>query len=77
MGFDLKYGRVTTERGSIGWDEPVIIFRAQDRFMLKVLKFYRWLIEIGTGSTIMLDLLDRQANNVKAWQVTHDTKIPD
>ena len=30
MGIDAKYGRVTTERGDIGEDEPVVVFRAQD-----------------------------------------------
>jgi hypothetical protein len=29
VAVDRKYGRVTTERGTIGEDEPVIVFRAQ------------------------------------------------
>jgi hypothetical protein len=30
MGFDSKYGKVTTEYGDIPDDEPVFVFRAQD-----------------------------------------------
>lgn len=30
MGYDRKYGKVKTEFGNIGDNEPVIVFRAQD-----------------------------------------------
>ena len=30
MGYDRKYGIVSTQFGNIGADEPVVVFRAQD-----------------------------------------------
>lgn len=33
MAVDRKYGRVTLERGTIGEDEPVVVFRAQDKML--------------------------------------------
>jgi hypothetical protein len=43
MAIDTKYGRVTTERGTIGEDEPVVVFRAQDELLPKVLAYYHQL----------------------------------
>lgn len=40
MGYDLKYGRVTTERGSIPDDEPVFLLRAQDSFAVEAIIHY-------------------------------------
>jgi len=40
MALDGKYGRVTLERGDIGEDEPVVVFRAQDALLPKVLDWY-------------------------------------
>jgi hypothetical protein len=30
VAYDLKYGKVTTEHGNIGEDEPVFVLRARD-----------------------------------------------
>jgi hypothetical protein len=40
MGYDGKYGRVTTEFGDIPDDEPVIVFRARDMHTRAVLTHY-------------------------------------
>lgn len=37
MAIDLKYGRVTLENADIGEDEPVVVFRARDALLPKVL----------------------------------------
>jgi hypothetical protein len=37
MAVDKKYGRVTLENGSIGEDEPVVVFRAQDVVLPRLL----------------------------------------
>lgn len=40
MGWDRKYGKVTTEHGDIPDDEPVIIFRAHDVTTPNILAYY-------------------------------------
>lgn len=47
MGYDGKYGRVTVEHGTIGDDEPVVVFRSADRLLPKLLKVYRYFCELG------------------------------
>jgi hypothetical protein len=76
MGIDNKYGRVTLEHGTIGEDEPVVVFRAQDRLLPKLLKVYRIFCELAGSPQRHLDLIDDTAARVKAWQVDHHTQIP-
>ncbi len=40
MAIDNKYGKVTLEHGTIGEDEPVVVFRATDSFLPKLLAYY-------------------------------------
>lgn len=70
MAFDGKYGRVTTEFGDIGEDEPVVVFRAQDPLLPKVLMYYH-LFCLKAGSprkhlSIILDTIER----VRQWQAS-------
>jgi hypothetical protein len=58
MAVDLKYGRVTTEFGTIAEDEPVFVFRAQDRLVPKVLEVYRVLCELLGSPQHHLDTID-------------------
>jgi hypothetical protein len=76
MGQDSKYGRVTLERGNIPDDEPVIVFRAQDRILPKLLKVYRYFCELARSPEHHLAAIDETAATVKEWQSTHPTKIP-
>jgi hypothetical protein len=76
MGYDGKYGRVTTERGIIGEDEPVVVFRAQDRLLPKLLKVYRIMCELAGSPDRHLTLIDETAGRVKAWQADNPTKTP-
>jgi hypothetical protein len=76
VAIDRKYGRVTLERGTIGEDEPVVVFRAQDRLLPGVLALYRQLCE-GEGSPPRhLELIDGTIDAVLAWQAANPTKIP-
>ena len=51
MPYDLKYGQVTLEnQRNIADDEPVIVFRAQDRLLPKLLKVYRYFCELAANS---------------------------
>jgi hypothetical protein len=75
MALDTKYGRVTTERGDIGTDEPVVVFRAQDALLPAVLDYYRELANQAGSLQKHLDLIDRYKVNVIEWQRSNFTKI--
>jgi hypothetical protein len=76
MAIDSKYGRVTTERGTIGDNEPVVVFRAQDQLLPKILKIYRFLCEIAGSPGHHLAAIDRAEDAVLDWQLQHRTKTP-
>lgn len=68
MAIDGKYGRVTTEFGDIGADEPVIIFRAQDGTVPAMLKAYRSICEQAGSPDFHLGLIDQARETVERWQ---------
>lgn len=79
MALDRKYGRVTTERGTIGKDEPVVVFRAQDFLLPKVLAYYT-LFCLGAGARrdhIDEILTARDAVVHWQWANTGHVKMPD
>lgn len=76
MPIDNKYGRVTVERGTIGEDEPVVIFRAQDALLPKVLDIYRFLCEVAGSPSQHLTKIREAAQVVKGWQAQNYTKTP-
>lgn len=76
MGYDRKYGRVTTERGTIGDDEPVVVVRAQDRLMPYLLEYYRDLCIDAGSPQHHLDLIEGTCQAVIEWQKNNFTKIP-
>lgn len=76
MAIDLKYGRVSTEHGTIGEDEPVVVFRAQDRLLPKLLKVYRYFCDLAGSPAHHLEAIDNAAAAVKAWQANHPPKTP-
>lgn len=76
MGIDNKYGRVTTERGTIGDDEPVVVFRAQDKLLPKVMDIYRFLSEIAGSPEVHLKLIADSTEKIKAWQQENHTQVP-
>lgn len=76
MGIDGKYGRVTTERGTIGDDEPVVVFRAQDKMLPKLMEIYRFLCEIAGSPEVHLKLITESTETIKAWQQENHTQVP-
>jgi hypothetical protein len=76
VGVDGKYGRVTLEHSTIGEDEPVVVFRAQDRLLPKLLKIYKIMCELAGSPQRHLDLIHESAMTVKAWQAEHHTQTP-
>lgn len=77
MPIDRKYGRVTTERGDIADDEPVVVFRAQDALLPDLLAVYRQMCEAAGSPPRHLDGIDESAAIVKRWQASHATKTPE
>lgn len=77
MPIDKKYGRVTLEnQRNIGDDEPVIVFRAQDRLLPKLLKVYRYFCELAGSPDNHLAAIDDTAEIIKQWQSNNTTKVP-
>jgi hypothetical protein len=75
MGFDGKYGRVTTEHGDIPEDEPVIVFRAQDKLLPMVLAFYKTCCKSSGSPERHLDLIDESYEGVVQWQTDNQDKV--
>lgn len=76
MAIDGKYGRVTLENSDIGEDEPVVVFRATDRLLPKLLKIYRMMCELAGSPAHHLQRIDDTATDVKAWQMENPTRTP-
>ena len=79
MAIDGKYGRVTTEFGDIGEDEPVVVFRAQDKLLPQVLAYYTMICMEAGSPRRHIDLIVDSRDRVAAWQPLeqHFTKIPE
>lgn len=77
MGYDRKYGKVTTEFGSIGEHEPVVVFRARDELLPRVLAYYWWCCFKERSPKRHLNIVMNTLNFVTDWQSQNPTKIPD
>lgn len=80
MGFSDKYGYVATTRhgpsGPIGEDEPVALFRAQDRLAVEMLEQYRRrCVEEGCHPD-HVSSIETQIDNFLAWQERNSTRTP-
>lgn len=77
MAIDPKYGRVTLEHGNIGDDEIVVVFRAKDKILPKLLSYYH-LFCLKEGSPRRhLDMVLNAKDAVDSWQKLNETKVPD
>ena len=76
MGIDGKYGRVTTERGTIGDDEPVVVFRAQDQLLPMVLTHYYELCARAGSPAHHLQRIAETLAEVARWQVSNKSQVP-
>lgn len=75
MAIDNKYGRVTFERGDIGDDEPVMVFRARDKLLPKVLGYYMMLCMKSGSPRKHLNLILETLVIVKTWQKAHEPEL--
>ena len=65
---DSTYGKVTTEHGTIGADEPVIVFRAKDKLLPALLDAYAEMCAAAGSPTRHLKILAESRANIVAWQ---------
>ena len=77
MAIDQKYGRVTLELGTVGEDEPVIVFRAQDAILPLLLGRYYILCEENGTPEKHLKAINKAKKAILEWQKINKTKIPD
>lgn len=75
MGYDGKYGQITTQFGDIPDEEPVFVFRGRDRLLVQVLDFYARLCE-GNGSPANhVQLVRETRERLDAWQADHSEDL--
>lgn len=68
------YDRIQDPSGKIPDDEPVMLFRAQDKHFDKVLRYYRMLVEHDGGDPRIATAITEHLKLAKAWPVR---KAPD
>jgi len=72
------YQRFQDPEGKIGEDEPVMLFRAQDRHFVEVLTaYYQILCKDQHVKDDMLDAVSEQIARAEEWQKSHPIKSPD
>ena len=57
-------------------DEPVLMFRAQDKLTPLVLEQYRKLLKENNPDSQALQQLDEEIDKIKKWQKTNYTRYP-
>lgn len=73
MAIERKYGKVTTERGAIPDNEPVVVFRGQDALAPVVMRMYAMLCG-SHGLSEMAQQAEKTALELEAWG---KKKLPD
>jgi hypothetical protein len=76
MAIDTKYGRVTLERGTIGEDEPVVVFRAQDNQLVPLLSHYLEMCAAAGSPGRHLAKIEQAKDAVAEWQASNYTQVP-
>lgn len=79
MGFDRKFGVVTTERGNIPRDEPVFVIRAADVAAAEAIDGYAAAAAAVGADEALLGPVRERARQVREWQCAHPerVKVPD
>lgn len=75
MGYDRKYGKVTTEFGSIGNDEPVVVFRARDSLLPRVLMYYHLFCMKSDCPRYHLNTILDTFYSITQWQFRNKDKV--
>jgi hypothetical protein len=75
MAQEGKYGKITTERGSIPDDEPVFLLRAQDRLSVQAIEAYMRLCQVNGCPSPHLEALDEVFLAFVNWQGQHPRRV--
>lgn len=71
MAQDNKYGKVILERGDVGEDEPVVVFRARDMHLPEMLYAYSVLCRKNGSPPGHLELIEKDYGDIQEWQEAH------
>lgn len=75
MGYERKYGQVTTEHGDIPADEPVFLLRAQDQSMVAMLDTYLALCSSLGSPQRHLNGIQEAREVVRTWQQDNPGRV--
>lgn len=75
MPFDLKYGHITVEHGSIPEDEPVILFRARDALLPLMLYGYAIACEQAGSPPFHVAAIDAASRRIGDWQRANPEQV--
>jgi hypothetical protein len=73
----IKIFKTTDPARCIPSDEPLILFRGQDRLTPALLRYYRQLCADAGSPQEQIDLIDKTMLEFSRWQESHQTKTPD
>lgn len=78
MAYDWKYGRVSTERGTIEHDEPVFVIRGRDLAAPDAIDAYAEAAAKNGAGVDITDVCHERADAIREWQRDHPEvlKIP-
>lgn len=79
MAIDAKYGEIQVSHGTIGEDEPVVLFRAQDAHLPNLLRIYESICTAHGSPWEHVESIDDARIKVELWQEQHGdrVKLPD
>lgn len=79
MGNDLKFGRITTERGDIPADEPLFLIRGKDASAPAAIERYAEEAQAVGAAADLVETCRERAEQIRAWQLAHPerVKVPD
>lgn len=75
MGYDGKYGKITTEHGDIPDDEPVMLFRGRDAMLPALVDLYLGLCKHSGSPQRHLDIVQETSERLAEWQRTHRDRV--
>lgn len=70
------YDRIQDPAGKIPADEPVLLFRAQDKHFVAVALFYAMLVEQDDGNPAIVEAVMAQLARGRAWPVRKAPDMP-
>jgi len=70
------YDRIQDPAGLIPADEPVMLFRAQDKHFDRVLRFYRDIVMADHGDPAIIAAVDEHLKRASAWPVKKAPDMP-